>query len=96
MRSSRLKATATECPSNPAEANQGEKMPDTTERPAYQTRVIEEKAELDTKIQKLAAFLETAPPLEDRAAELLSAQLGVMNEYSAILESRIALFDAAD
>ena len=69
-------------------------MSEASERPAYQVRVIEEKAELDAKIQKLATFLESKPMLEDRAAELLSAQLGVMNEYSAILESRIKLFDA--
>ena len=69
-------------------------MSEASERPAYQVRVIEEKAELDAKIQKLAAFLESKPMLEDRAAELLSAQFGVMNEYSAILESRIELFDA--
>ena len=69
-------------------------MSEASERPTYQVRVIEEKAELDAKIQKLTTFLESKPMLEDRAAELLSAQLGAMNEYSTILESRIELFDA--
>ncbi|WP_104655076.1 crAss001_48 related protein [Ralstonia insidiosa] len=64
-------------------------------KPAYQQRVIGEKALLDDKVQKLSTFLHG-----DRAAfnvgaeelERLEAQLRVMVSYSDILAQRIAAF----
>lgn len=61
---------------------------------AYQERVVEEKQELDKKIDALGkisktAFFSTLPkPEQDR----LQRQFHVMQEYSVILGERIAAF----
>lgn len=61
---------------------------------AYQTRVVEEKAALDEKIEKLKAFMGTGRfcALDDAEQELMDRQLGAMQEYSGILSDRIAYF----
>lgn len=60
----------------------------------YQERVITEKQELDTKIEKLTTFFSTttfnALSVIDRT--MLKAQHSVMQQYSKILEERIARF----
>ena len=64
------------------------------ERPDYQARVIEERAELDARLTKLEAFLETeasrALPAADH--EMLFRQRVAMDEYRAILDARIERF----
>jgi hypothetical protein len=65
------------------------------ERPAYQTRVIDEKAALDGNISKLAEFIngnEQFTKLELRDQKLLRKQLDAMGVYSDILGTRIQLF----
>ena len=61
---------------------------------AYQQRVVNEKQELDEKLNKLRSFIKTdvcmALPFEDRS--LLAQQERVMTEYSRILAERIARF----
>lgn len=61
----------------------------------YQQRVLDEKTELDAKIQKLEVFLST--PIFDNmprtARELLIIQYAYMGNYSTILSQRIVLFD---
>lgn len=61
---------------------------------AYQTRVVEEKAALDEKIEKLKAFLVTERfcALDEAEQERMNLQLAVMLEYSGILAGRIACF----
>jgi hypothetical protein len=60
----------------------------------HQERVITEKSELDTKIEKLTAFIGgsvfLALPVPEQMR--LSAQLGFMNMYSNVLGERIAAF----
>ncbi|MCK9157164.1 MAG: hypothetical protein M0P12_13960 [Paludibacteraceae bacterium] len=61
----------------------------------YQQRVIEEKKELDAKIEKLSTFVDSkAFPETVEASERsrLLHQLTVMREYSSILSDRIANF----
>jgi hypothetical protein len=60
----------------------------------YQQRVVEEKTELDIKLEKLETFLngdifESIP--EDESRRLVRQRL-VMAEYSTILGERIANF----
>ena len=61
---------------------------------AFQTRVVEEKASLDEKIEKLDAFIGTerfcALPEAEQAR--MVRQLAVMREYSGVLGERIAAF----
>lgn len=65
----------------------------------YQLRVVQEKSELDTKIQTLTAFAkseafsETVPEAEQRR---MLRQLVVMQDYSRILGERIAAFGGAN
>lgn len=61
---------------------------------AYQTRVVEEKAALDEKIEKLKAFLDTERfcALDEGEQERMDRQLVAMQEYSGILADRIAYF----
>lgn len=67
--------------------------PAPVERPAYQVRVIEEKAELDAKIEKLEAFIDKLHPSVSEAEERrLRAQASAMTLYSWILLERIAAF----
>jgi hypothetical protein len=63
-------------------------------RPAYQSRVIEEKAALDEKIKKLRKFV--GSPAWESATDkvLLIDQVAAMDSYSAILGKRIEGFDA--
>lgn len=60
----------------------------------HQQRVVDEKAELDDKITKLAAFIngDICKTLEHRNQELLSKQLGYMRNYSETLSLRIERF----
>lgn len=61
---------------------------------AWQERVIAERDELNTRIEKLAVMLATAPPLVRGSPQfpLLERQLPCMRKYSEILGQRIALF----
>lgn len=64
----------------------------------YQERVVTEKSELDSKIEKLTAFIngdkfgEVDPAEQDR----LQRQLTTMQDYSDILDERIAAFPAEE
>jgi hypothetical protein len=62
---------------------------------AHQQRVVDEKAALDEKIAKLAAFLPGAiyQALDPAEKIRLRAQLQVMREYSDILTERIKAFE---
>lgn len=65
----------------------------------YQLRVVQEKAELDTKIHALTvfaksdAFSQTVPEAEQRR---MLRQLVVMQDYSRILGERIDAFGGAN
>ena len=60
----------------------------------FQERVVQEKAELDEKIEKLAAFVPGASGIVTfEELSRLIAQLDVMTEYSLILGERIAAFE---
>lgn len=60
----------------------------------YQQRVVEEKIELDDRLERLAAFLLTPTfaglPTDERISMI--RQQGVMREYSRILTERISRF----
>lgn len=59
----------------------------------YQVRVIEEKAELDSKIDRLRGFINAGlqgASIEEGA--LLMRQMEVMRTYCDILEKRIEKF----
>jgi hypothetical protein len=63
----------------------------------HQQRVVDEKKELDEKLDKLKAFIETSSifkslPVDER--DRLGRQFDVMAEYSSILSQRIAAFPA--
>ena len=64
----------------------------------YQLRVVQEKTELDTKIQALTAFAnsgvfdQTVPEAEQRR---MLRQLVAMQDYSRILGERIDAFGGA-
>jgi hypothetical protein len=60
----------------------------------HQQRVVDEKRELDEKIEKLTAFFNTETYRGLRSAEqhLLSQQLQHMTGYSMVLTDRISLF----
>ena len=60
----------------------------------HQQRVIEEKRELDEKLSKLTAFLNSAASTQLSVAEvrLMSEQLGHMMGYSAALLKRLVLW----
>ena len=60
--------------------------------PAYQVRVIEEKQELDAKLEKLKAFLGGPVEIEKEALNLLKQQESAMDVYSRVLGERIKLF----
>jgi hypothetical protein len=67
--------------------------PPPVERPAYQARVIEEKTELDAKIDKLEAFLDKLHPSVSESEERrLRAQASAMTLYSWVLLERIVAF----
>ena len=61
----------------------------------HQERVVEEKKELDSKLNRLKDFIQTSPqfeklPLDEQ--ERLTSQERVMSEYSNILQARIDAF----
>lgn len=61
----------------------------------HQQRVVDEKKELDEKLDRLKAFIETSPifnslSLDER--ERMRRQFDVMAEYSSILSQRIDAF----
>lgn len=60
----------------------------------HQERVVQEKKELDEKIEKLQAFLKTEKfnDIDIDEQERLDDQLDVMQEYSTILLARIEAF----
>ena len=60
----------------------------------FQTRVVEEKKELDDKVEKLAAFLQTDMfgNLPDEEQARMTRQKEAMSEYSNVLGERIAAF----
>lgn len=62
--------------------------------PPHQQRVIGEKAQLDDKIGKLAAFFSSDryQGLDATEQERLTVQLGAMREYAGVLAERIAAF----
>lgn len=62
----------------------------------HQQRVIDEKTELDTKIQALIKFINGDNPvfksLDNEEQDRLVDQLEIMSDYSDILAERIAAF----
>jgi hypothetical protein len=63
----------------------------------HQQRVVDEKKELDEKLDKLKAFIEVNPifkKLPEDERRRLNRQFDVMAEYSGILSQRIAAFPA--
>lgn len=60
----------------------------------FQQRVVDEKAALDEKIAKLAAFYDSPRfrPVNPTEQWRLTTQLHMMVSYSAILGERIAAF----
>ena len=61
----------------------------------YQKRVLEEKAELDKKINRLIAFMKTEKYQEECSVDersRLKRQEAVMVNYSNILNERILAF----
>lgn len=61
----------------------------------HQQRVVDEKSELDEKLEKLASFIQENPifeKLEEEDKDLLLLQQSSMAEYSVILSKRIARF----
>lgn len=65
---------------------------------AHEQRVIEEKKELDQKLEKLNAFTGTPTfsALGEEDTMLLLKQLRVMEQYSSILQQRIDRFDSCE
>jgi hypothetical protein len=64
----------------------------------HEQRMIEEKEQLNEKIEKLQAFLENKAPLigmEPYDLNLLRHQLRTMFSYSEVLGMRISRFDHA-
>lgn len=64
----------------------------------HQQRVVDEKADLDVKIDKLMAFIagEVFPKLPPAEQERLGDQLVHMGSYSRVLRERIVAFTAPD
>ncbi len=61
----------------------------------HQQRVVDEKKELDDKLDKLKTFIETNPVfkgLPDDERGRLNKQFDLMDGYSSILSQRIAAF----
>lgn len=64
--------------------------------PEYQQRVVEEKKELDSKLEKLLKFFDTATfdelPVEEK--DRMYRQSRYMKQYSEVLGERIEAFSA--
>ena len=62
----------------------------------HQQRVVDEKSELDAKIDKLTTFIDTPlfSGLPEAEQERLVRQLHYMGHYTAVLGERIAAFTA--
>jgi hypothetical protein len=62
--------------------------------PPYQQRVVQEKHDLDEKLEKLKAFIATDAFFQLPTAECLRLcnQVRFMDRYSSVLEERIAAF----
>ena len=63
----------------------------------HQQRVVDEKTELDEKLKKLTAFIDTNTVFENLPEDektRLVRQESCMSEYSKILGERIAAFSA--
>jgi hypothetical protein len=60
----------------------------------HQQRVVDEKSDLDAKLQRLKAFWDSPifPTLPDAEKERLERQSNIMDEYSRVLGERIAAF----
>lgn len=60
----------------------------------FQQRVIEEKVELDAKLDSLKSFLQTDTfaNLQGAEQERLFRQATIMKDYSAVLQERISAF----
>lgn len=60
----------------------------------HQQRVVDEKRELDERLEKLNAFFRTPAfhGLEGAEQGRLGRQAGIMMQYSAVLAERIAAF----
>jgi len=61
----------------------------------HQQRVVDEKTELDEKLQKLNVFILTSPlfaQLQDEEKERLQRQFSIMRDYTSVLGERIAAF----
>lgn len=64
----------------------------------HQTRVVDEKKELDERATKLSAFIGTSPifkTLDAAEQERMKEQCEIMWQYSEILGKRIAAFPAS-
>jgi hypothetical protein len=61
---------------------------------AHQQRVVDEKTDLDSKLEKLRAFMSGTfyKGLPDAERGRLLTQAGIMYNYSNILSERIAAF----
>lgn len=65
--------------------------------PPYQQRVIDEKTELDSRLEKLSSFIGTSPNwavVPPNEQERMKKQCAIMHSYSMILGDRIAAFSA--
>lgn len=65
----------------------------------YQLQVVEDKKELDTKIDKLRARLDDPikfDQVDEDEQDFLFDQIEVMIQYSEVLGDRIALFAAME
>lgn len=75
-----------------------EPSPSNSSLPPHQQRVLDEKRELDEKLQKLTAFISSekfTTIVQDEAERgRLVCQEETMKDYSAILAERIEAFDA--
>lgn len=60
----------------------------------FQQRVVDEKAELDVRTEKLIAFRDTDffKTIPSAQRELMNVQCSLMIQLSAVLGARIALF----
>jgi hypothetical protein len=70
-------------------------MSEETHIPPHQKRVIDEKTDLDDKIEKLGIFIKDSPifkSLDEDERCRLQRQWMIMVEYSSILGERIAAF----